>query len=286
MANKVLEGVQIDASRNQEQRHQFSKQLSSVVWMLKVDVSATKQDKGPVHVAGVCISPMGYILTSSHVIKPGSCPSWKAGWTSLKVVKRSIAYGLSLLQVEGTSSKRADYTDLAEVGILRVNQDLSGFGHPEYFEMSCVNTFVRGSVEYECADISELPACVDDLDHPSAQSFENIDLSAYASDIEFDLKEAIAISPRMVKHLKCVINVDKFEPETILLMHQDIPLIQIKNFHLGYCGGPVFLSSGHVVGIVLFKLQDINFAVHLSAIKEFLKGVDLAHVHAKEAGCC
>jgi len=45
--------------------------------------------------------------------------------------------------------------------------------------MSCVNTFVRGSIEYECEDISELPACVNDLDHPSAQSFENIDLSVY-----------------------------------------------------------------------------------------------------------
>lgn len=152
-----------------------------------MDGSATKQHKDHVHVAGVCISPMGYILTSSHVIKPGakyvgSCPSWKAGWTSLKVVKRSIAYGLSLLQVEGTSSKRADYTDLAEVGILRVNQHLYGFGHPEYCEMACANTFVRGSVECECADILELPACVNDLDHPPAQSFENIDLSAHDSD--------------------------------------------------------------------------------------------------------
>ena len=81
--------------------------------------------------------------------------------------------------MEETSSKRADYTDLTEVEILRVNQDLFGFHHPEYFEMSYVNTFVRGSVEYECEDISELPACVNDLDHPSAQSFENIDLSVY-----------------------------------------------------------------------------------------------------------
>jgi len=44
---------------------------------------------------------------------------------------------------------------------------------------------------------------------------------------------------------------------------------------LGYCGGPVFLYFGHVVAIILFKLHDINFAVHLSAIKEILKGVDL-----------
>ena len=80
----------------------------------------------------------------------------------------------------------------------------------------------------------------------------------------------------MVKHLKWVINVDKFDPKTNILMHQDIPLIQIKNFHLEYCGGPVFLSSSHVVGIVIFKLHDINFAVHLSAIKEFCKGVDLS----------
>ena len=49
-------------------------------------------------------------------------------------------------------------------------------------------------------------------------------------------------------------------------MHQDIPLIEIKNFHLGYYDGPVFLSSGHDVGIILFKLHDINFAVHLSVI--------------------
>jgi hypothetical protein len=69
--------------------------------------------------------------------------------------------------------------------------------------------------------------------------------------------------------------VDRFDPKTILVMHQDIPLFQSKNFHLGYCGGPVFLSSGHVVAIILFKLHDINFAVHLSAIKEILKGVDL-----------
>ena len=65
-------------------------------------------------------------------------------WLDLiKGRKRSKFYGPSLLQVEETSSKMADYTDLTEVEILRVNQDLFGFYHPEYFEMSYVNTFVR-----------------------------------------------------------------------------------------------------------------------------------------------
>ena len=72
--------------------------------------------------------------------------------------------------------------------------------------MSCVKTFVRGSIEYECEDISELPACVNDLDHPSAQSFENINLSAYDSHINFDIKKAIVMFLRIVKHLKWVIN--------------------------------------------------------------------------------
>ena len=57
-----------------------------------MDGLATKQDKDQVHVARVCISPIRYILTSSHVIEPGmkyvgSCPSWKGGWTLLKVGK-------------------------------------------------------------------------------------------------------------------------------------------------------------------------------------------------------
>ncbi|KAJ1294565.1 hypothetical protein BS78_01G154800 [Paspalum vaginatum] len=283
MAKQVFEGVQMDASLNAEQRHEFSKKLSTVVWKIKVDDSTAKKDDGPAHVAGVCISPMGYILTSSHVIKPivkysGSCSSWKAGWTSLKVVKRSLSCGLCLLKVEKTGSKKVDHTDLAEMGVLRVNQHLYGFGHPEFVEMSCPYTFARGSLEFQCDDIMELPPCVNDLDNPSAELLEGQDMAVYASEIKFDMKKVLASSPRMVKHLKCIIDVKLFRPKTILLMHQDIPLIQIKNFHLGYCGDPVFVSSGHVVGIILFKFHDINFAVHLSAIKEFLKDIDLANV--------
>lgn len=96
MANQVFDGVQSDTCLDQEQRHQLSKQLANVVWVIKADDSTKNQDIAHVHVAGVCISPMGYILTSSHVIKSGmkyvgSCPSWKAGWTSLKVVKTSLS---------------------------------------------------------------------------------------------------------------------------------------------------------------------------------------------------
>lgn len=279
MANKVLEGIMMDAHLNQEQRHQFSKQLSSVVWMIKLDQSTTKEDVDHPHVAGVCISPMGYILSSSHVIKPGVkyvglCPSWRAGWTSLKVVKRSMSYGLSLLKVEA-SSKKTDHTDLANNGVLEVNQQLYGFGHPDICETPCVHTFVRGSVEYQCGDCMELPACVNDLELPSAQSPEDLIKGTYDSEFGFDRMKILDASPRMVKHFKRAIDVKTFIPKSIRAMHQDIPLIQIKNFHLGFCGGPAFVSSGHLIGVNIFKLKDINFAVHLSAIKEFLKGVEL-----------
>lgn len=248
--------------------------------MIKVDQSTTKEDVDHTHVAGVCISPMGYILSSSHVIKPGmkyvgSCPSWRAGWTSLKVVKRSMSYGLSLLKVEKASFKKTDYTDLANIGVLKVNRQLYGFGHPDICETPCVHTFVRGSVEYQCEDFMELPVCVNDLELPSAQSPEDLQMGTYDSEFKFDIMKLLDVSPRMVKHLKRVVDLKTFIPKTIRAMHQDIPLIQIKNFHLGYCGGPAFVSSGHLIGVNIFKLEDINFAVHLSAIKEFLQGVEL-----------
>lgn len=141
-----------------------------------------------------------------------------------------------------------------------------------------MNTFVRGSVEYKCEDIIELPACANELDNPLAQSPKKLDMFASKSNAKFDVKKTLDSSLRMVKHLKRASNVDTFSPKTIVLMHEDIPLIQIKGFHFGHCGGPVFVSSGHIVGVLLFKLKDINFAVHLSAIKSFLKDVDLVSV--------
>uniref|UniRef100_A0A0D9VWB9 Peptidase S1 domain-containing protein n=1 Tax=Leersia perrieri TaxID=77586 RepID=A0A0D9VWB9_9ORYZ len=279
MACKILEGVQMNESLNQDQRQQFSKQISSVVSMIKDDSSSIKEDdpatKDHAYVAGVCITPLGHILTSSHIVKPGvryvaTCTSWKAGWTSVRLVKISMAYGLCLLQLEHKSRKKCDYINLAEAGILSVNQHVYGFGHPQLFGIECENTFVRGSVEYPCEDIPELP------------SFSEIDKVAYEKLIKKGLKinarEARALTPRKAKHLMCLID-SNFQPETIYLMNQDIPMIQIKNFHFGYCGSPVFVASGHIVGIVLFNFHEINFAVHLSAIKKFLEDIDLMSRH-------
>nr|AAR87352.1 hypothetical protein LOC_Os03g41280 [Oryza sativa Japonica Group] len=161
----------MDAYLNQEQRQQFSKQISSVVWMIRVDSAAKEDDlatKDYAYVAGVCMSPVGHILTSAHVVKPGvkyvgACTSWKAGWTPLRVVKTSMAYGMCLCQLEHESRKKTDYTNLAESGLLSVNQHVYGFGHPNLFKIPCDYSFVRGSVEYPCKDISELPS-LNDLD--------------------------------------------------------------------------------------------------------------------------
>ncbi|BAF12561.1 Os03g0609000 [Oryza sativa Japonica Group] len=280
MACKIFEGVQMDAYLNQEQRQQFSKQISSVVWMIRVDSAAKEDDlatKDYAYVAGVCMSPVGHILTSAHVVKPGvkyvgACTSWKAGWTPLRVVKTSMAYGMCLCQLEHESRKKTDYTNLAESGLLSVNQHVYGFGHPNLFKIPCDYSFVRGSVEYPCKDISELPS-LNDLDRLLYEGLQK-------EGLKFDRMEAIVLTPRKVKHLMWLID-SSFRPKTIYQMHQDIPLIQIKNFHVSHCGSPVFLSSGHIVGIVLFKFHEINFAVHLSAIKEFLKEFDLVSFTVK-----
>ncbi|TVU46193.1 hypothetical protein EJB05_05712, partial [Eragrostis curvula] len=176
---------------------------------------------------------------------------------------------INFSDLEGTSrNKEADYTSLAESGGLNVNRHVYGFGHPNMLKVPCPYTFVRGSVEYPCADVAKLPASVNDLDDFSTQFLEDTETTAFALALKFDMMIALRSVPRMVKDLQCVIDVQRFRPKMSIQYYKEIRLIQIKCFHLGHCGGPVFLSSGRVVGVILFKFNKINFAASFQRMSE------------------
>lgn len=57
----------------------------------------------------------------------------------------------------------------------------------------------------------------------------------------------------------------------LLDLNGDLRIVQINNLHAlrGASGGPVFDSSGKVVGVLAFRMDGYGFAIHFSTLRQF-----------------
>lgn len=218
-------------------------ELKSAVWVVRVE---TEDYSGTG--TGFCIDPNGLIMTCAHCVSGRTCRVARQNDESFQkafVLHNIDSWDIAILCLEEGLKPKAnvpnDYplVSLAEDGTLNPGKDVYAISH----QHNLMYSFSSGKISYPCKNEVKSFGKL-----PSKSSGEKVAKGIPSKTSEYRTYREITVS------CDC---------------HEDLPMIEIRNIHLGSgsSGGPIFLPTKKVIGMLSSGGLSRSNAVHISALR-------------------
>lgn len=196
---------------------------------------------------GFCVDPNGLIMTCAHCVPGKFCRVARYNGTYQKalLLHKVDAWDIAILCLEEGLKKKDnipnDYpvVQLAKDGNLNPGQAVYSISH----QHSLMYSFSSGKISYPCKD--------------DVISLGMLLSKSSGKELAKDIPSATS-EYRTHREISTNVNV-----------HEDLPVIKISNIHLGHgaSGGPIFLPTKEVVGMLYSGSLSRSYAVHVVALQ-------------------
>lgn len=234
----------MDDIRTGQDEQNLYDDLKSAVYLVLIEL-----ESGIGSGTGFCIDPKGLIMTCAHCVPGKSCKVARYGsntYQKASLLHKDDAWDIAILCLEEGLLKKKDNVpngypalQLAEDGSLNPGQVVYSISH----QHRLVYSFSSGKVSYPCKkDVNSFGML------PSKSSGKELAKDIPSGTSEYRTHREISTNPNV---------------------NEDLPVIEISNIHLGpgASGGPIFLPTKEVVGMLYSGSLSRSYAVHVAALR-------------------